>query len=140
MTRFTETYLLYLLAQASGRASAAFHAELAAQGIPVSTWRILATLYPDEPASIRELSASCLAKQPTMTRQVDRLASAGLVSRSPAPDGDRRRVHVRLTDKGHALATRLTAEAKAHEATVLQGYAPAEIDRIKHLLQTLANG
>ena len=136
MARFTESYLLYLLAQASGQASAAFHAQLAEQGVPVSTWRILATLYPDAPASISELCRSCLAKQPTMTRQIDRLAQAGLVTRESA-DEDRRRVTVRLTESGRGLARRLVAQARAHEAEVLDGQSPAEIARMKSVLRGL---
>lgn len=137
MSRFTDDYLLYLLAQASGRASAAFHAQLAARGVPVSTWRILATLYPDAPAGIGELAASCLAKQPTMTRQVERLVAAGLVQRETA-SGDRRRVTVRLTADGRTLAGDLVALARAHEAAVLEGYSTAEVARMKQALRDLA--
>ena len=136
MARFTDDYLLYLLAQASAAASAAFHGELAAQGVPVSTWRILATLYPDAPASIGELAASCLTKQPTMTRQIDRLARAGLVQRSAAT-GDRRKVTVSLTQEGRALADRLTTMARAHEARILQGYDAAQAQQVKDVLTGL---
>ncbi len=136
MARFTDEYLLYLLAQASGRASAAFHQELAAECVAVSTWRILATLYPDAPASIGELAESCLAKQPTMTRQVDRLAKAGLITRQLSED-DRRRVEVRLTPVGRKLADRLTEMARVHEARILQGYTASEISQLKAALTGL---
>jgi len=136
MNRFTDDYLLYLLAQASGQASAAFHAELAQIGVPVSTWRILATLYPDAPASIGELAQSCLTKQPTMTRQIERLVAAGLVTRENAPQ-DRRRAVILLTPKGRALAKRLTERARAHEAQVLAGHDAAEIATIKSVLRGL---
>lgn len=139
MTRFTDDYLLFLLAQASGRASAEFHAELDRAGIPVATWRILASLYPDAPAGIVQLAASCQTKQPTMTRQVDRLIAQGLVQRDRAT-GDRRRVTVRLTDQGRTLADTLTTRAKAHEAKVLAGYSEAEVTRLKATLQDLFQG
>ncbi len=133
MKRFTDDYLLYLLAQASGKASAAFHAELATEGVSVSTWRILATLYPDAPASIGQLAESCLAKQPTMTRQVDRLITAGLVVRQQRVD-DRRKVEVRLAPAGRKLADRLTAMARMHEARALVGYTKSEISQLKTAL------
>lgn len=136
MKRFTDDYLLFLLAQASGNASAAFHAQLAERGIPVSTWRILATLYPDAPASIGELADSCLTKQPTMTRQIDRLTKTGLVTRDPAKT-DRRRVLVTLTPAGRSLANQLTALARAHEANVLQGHSPQQITDLKTILSGL---
>ena len=138
MARFTDTYLLYLLAQASSRASAGFHAQLAAMGIAVSTWRILATLYPDAPAGISELAASCLTKQPTMTRQIDRLVKAELVSRHMIR-GDRRRVQIRLTEQGRGLAARLTALASTHEAKILAGLAPAAIAQVKQVLADLGD-
>ena len=136
MERFTENYLLYLLAQASGKASAEFHGELAAEGVPVSTWRILATLYPDTPASIGELAESCLTKQPTMTRQVDRLAAAGLVTRALNAD-DRRKVKVSLTPDGRRLADRLATMARAHEARLLREYTPEQAAELKAALAGL---
>jgi len=136
MKRFTDDYLLFLLAQASGNASAAFHAQLAAKGIPVSTWRILATLHPDTPASIGELAESCLTKQPTMTRQIDRLTKAGLVTRDAAKS-DRRRVQVALTPAGRSLADQLTALARTHEAKVLQGYSAQQVADLKSVLSGL---
>ncbi|KMW60676.1 Transcriptional regulator, MarR family [Candidatus Rhodobacter oscarellae] len=136
MTRFTDDYLLFLLAQASARASAAFHAHLAERSVKVATWRILATLYPDAPATIGELAASCMTKQPTMTRQVDRLERAGLVERR-ASAGDRRRVLVSLSASGRALADALTQLARAHEAKVLAAYTGKQQEELKALLAAL---
>ncbi|PRX37324.1 DNA-binding transcriptional regulator, MarR family [Meinhardsimonia xiamenensis] len=136
MARFTDDYLLYLLAQASHRASAEFHARLAGQGVAVSTWRILATLYPDSPATIGELARSCLAKQPTMTRQVARLEAQGLVKRRMA-EGDRRRVVVRLTEKGRNMAAGLAAQARAHEMRLLAGLGEEAAARLKETLRGL---
>lgn len=130
MARFTDDYLLALMAQASDLLSAEFHAELARQGVPVSTWRILATLSPDAPATIGELSRSCLAKQPTMTRQVERLVAQGLVIREASKE-DRRQVKVRLTKEGRGLAARLTRSAAAHEARVSEGYGAKEMAQMK---------
>ena len=136
MSRFIDDYLLYLLAQASGKASAAFHEELTAEGVAVSTWRILAALYPDSPTGIGELAKDCLAKQPTMTRQIDRLAAAGLVQRQARVD-DRRRVEVRLTPAGRALADRLTTMASAQERRILQRYTATEVTQLKAILSGL---
>ena len=133
MGRFTDDYLLYLAAQASAALSAEFHGWLAAQGVPVSTWRILASLYPDAALTIGELSEACLAKQPTMTRIVDRLAAQGLVRRSDDA-ADRRRVSVSLTPEGLALAEGLVAEARAHEARALS---PAKAAALKRTLREI---
>ena len=130
MARFTDNYLLALMAQASELLSSEFHAELARQGVPVSTWRILATLSPDEPATIGELSRSCLAKQPTMTRQIERLEARGLVTREVSAS-DRRQVKVRLTDEGRSLAQALTEKAAEHEARVIGGYGAEDVAQMK---------
>lgn len=134
MGQFTDDYLLYLAAKASASLSAEFHGWLAMQGVPVSTWRVLASLYPDEAMTLGDLSEACLVKQPTMTRMVDRLSAQGLVSRSDDAE-DRRRVSVRLTAKGRAIADELVEEAKAHEARVLPA---AEAEQLKALLRSLS--
>lgn len=136
MTRFIDDYLLYLLAQASTRASAAFHAQVGKAGLPVSTWRILACLYPDAPTGINDLAEACLTKQSTMTRQIDRLVDAGLVTRS-AGEADRRRVAVRLTDTGRAMAEDLISKAKHHEAQILAELDPQEVAGLKAALTKL---
>lgn len=132
--RFTDDYLLFLMAQASAAISGEFHRWLAAEGVPVATWRILASLHPDAALTIGELCASCLAKQPTMTRMVDRLTREGLIRRATDPD-DRRRVTVRLTESGRARAASLSAEARAHEARVLPADQAAAL---KEMLRPLA--
>ncbi|MEM7545108.1 MAG: MarR family transcriptional regulator [Pseudomonadota bacterium] len=134
--RFTDTYLLSLMAQASAAISAEFHDWLASEGVSVADWRILASLYPDIGLTIGELCASCLTKQPTMTRMVDRLVAQELAIRS-ADRTDRRRVEVRLTPYGQGRAERLINEAKAHEARLLAGYKPEDAAALKALLRII---
>jgi len=135
---FTDDYLLYLLAQASAAASEAFHAELARDGISVSTWRILASLYPSGRLNVGALARQCLLKQPTLTRTLDRLAEAGLICRDHSAI-DRRGVLVRLTDKGRALAAHNVTKAKAHERLILKAYSEAEIAHLKSHLRQLTD-
>lgn len=131
--RFADDYLLYLMARASAALSAEFHGWLAARGVAVADWRILASLHPDAALTVGELAAACLARQPTMTRMLDRLEAKGLVER--LPDGeDRRRTRIRLTAAGGAAAAPLVAEARAHEARRLP---PEEIAALKALLRPL---
>lgn len=136
MAKFTDDYLLYLLAQASAAVSTSFHAALAKQGVPVSTWRILASLYPDQHLSVSALAESCMTKQPTMTRMIDRLSAEGLVARATADD-DRRRVRVSLTAMGRAKAAKLVKAARLDEATALASYSDQEQAALKDALRTL---
>lgn len=133
MTRFIDDYLLYLLAKSSSRASAEFHAQLP---VPVAIWRVLATLYPDAPASLGDLAEACLTKQSTMTRQIDRMERDGLVTRAPVP-GDRRQVAVALTKPGRALASQLAEQAKQHEAALISDLTPEDIAALKSTLAKL---
>ena len=49
--------------------------------MPVWKWRVLASLYPDKALNVGDLARACLTKQPTLTRQLDRLCAAGLTER-----------------------------------------------------------
>lgn len=133
---FVDGYLLYLLAQASTAASAAFHAQLAEKGVSVPTWRILASLYPDRAMNVGDLARACLAKQPTLTRQLDRLCAERLTLRVHE-DRDRRAVLVSLTDRGREQASALIQMAREHERQVLRDYEPAEAEALKAALRDL---
>ncbi|MDP8993572.1 MAG: MarR family transcriptional regulator [Pseudomonadota bacterium] len=54
------------------------------------------------PLSLAELAAEEQVRAPTMSRIVDGLAAAGLVTRDPDPQ-DRRMVRIAATDEGRAL-------------------------------------
>ena len=66
----------------------------------------------------------------------DRLEASGEVERFSGDD-DRRRVQVRLTASGHALAAELVAEAKAHERRITDSYSSSEIEILKDTLKNL---
>ena len=78
---FIPGYLAYLLAHASFLFSGQFHARLRERGIPVATWRVLATLSDGDGMTVGELARIALANQPTMTKNIDKLEKAGLVER-----------------------------------------------------------
>lgn len=132
---FVHDYLLYLLARASMQASAQFHAIVKARGLSVLEWRVLGRLE-SGPTTVSTLAEMALSQQPTLTKVLDRMAKEGLVVRLEDA-ADRRRVRVRLTPKGRALAAELVPLARAHEARVLAGYAPREAAALKRALKTL---
>ena len=133
---FTDDYLLYLLAQASATASDAFHEKLAADGLSVSTWRILGSLYPNKRLNVGMLAHECLMKQPTLTRTLDRLVNAGLVHRLHSAT-DRRGVLVELTEEGRDVASENVLKAKAQEAHVTRDYSSTEVAELKNMLREL---
>lgn len=134
--RFIDDYLLYLLALASHQASGEFHAQLKALGVPVATWRVLGALADVDGETVSALARHVLLNQPTLTKIIDRMARHGLVERC-ASAGDRRKVLVRITERGRETVAELKRRAKAHEAEVLAGYDAAEAARLKAMLRTL---
>ena len=86
--------------------------------------------------TLGEISRRMMVSNGNITLLAERLASEGLITRTPAP-GDRRAQIVRLTDEGrrafHAMAGR-------HEAWVGQmcaGLEPGEVDQLMALLGKL---
>mgnify|MGYP000076619297 CR=1 FL=1 len=135
-TRFVDTYLLYLLARASSVASAEFHEEVRARGVPVTVWRILASLKGTAGLTVGDLARSCLANQPAISKMVDKLVIRGLLSRQTDGD-DRRRVWVRLTAAGEAEVDGLIAAAERHQARLLEAIGPGEARVLKRALTLL---
>lgn len=136
MSKFSEDYLHYLLAQASAAASASFHAELAAEGIPIGEWRVLASLHPDLCLSVGELSKECLIQPSTLSRTLDRLENSELLKRSYTSE-DRRQVRVELSEQGTKLANRLVKQARSQEKSLLASYSDEESNRLKETLREL---
>ena len=69
-----------------------------------------------------------------LTGLIDRAERRGLARRSPAP-GDRRAVHVTLTDAGHRAAAAFNAEVGAERSRLVSPL--AEQDR-EHFRSTIA--
>ena len=134
--RFVDGYLAALLAQASHRISAEFHQVARAAGVPVAEWRILASLAGGEPLPVGRLAEIVIAPQPTVTRQLDRMAAKGLVERV-AHESDRRLALVQITLKGEALADSLVRQARAHEKRVLAPFGPERAAALKQMLAEL---
>lgn len=120
--RFLDTYLAALLARASSLISDEFHATLARKKISVLQWRVLACLS-DGSLPMGDLGRVILAKQPTVSKLIDRMEAAGLVVRQEDP-ASRRRTLVALTPHGSTLAAELVVLALEHEASVLLPFAP----------------
>jgi MarR family transcriptional regulator, organic hydroperoxide resistance regulator len=120
--RFLDTYLAALLARASSLISDEFHATLARKKIPALQWRVLACLY-DGPLPVGDLGRLILAKQPTVSKLIDRMEALALVVRREDP-ASRRRTLVALTPGGAKLAAELIALALEHEASVLLPFSP----------------
>lgn len=133
---FVDDYLAYLLARASHLISSEFHAVVEASGLSLMEWRVMASLSGKDALSVGELADIVLAKQPTVTKLVGRMAEAGWVTRCDAPD-DKRQSLVSLTPAGRRKVKPLLAQAQAHEAQVMADMGTAEVAQLKQALERL---
>jgi DNA-binding MarR family transcriptional regulator len=89
--------------------------------------------YPTE-ATPAQLADTCHVTRAAMTSRVDRIAEAGLVTRTVDP-ADRRRIIVRPTPKGRRTWERQVVEAMDREAYVLRALSATEKQRLNALLR-----
>jgi flavin reductase (DIM6/NTAB) family NADH-FMN oxidoreductase RutF/DNA-binding MarR family transcriptional regulator len=146
--RFVGSYLGYLLGQASHAVYRDFEDAIAAQGLTHIAWRVLAVLHDAAlaPAAaellgglpLGQLAHDVLAKQPTVTKLVQRMADDGLVELRTDP-ADQRRTLVAATANGQRIAAALIAQARAQETTLLSRWSPSEAETLKRHLQKLVN-
>jgi DNA-binding MarR family transcriptional regulator len=89
--------------------------------------------YPTE-ATPAQLADTCHVTRAAMTSRLDRIAGAGLVTRTP-DRADRRRIIVRPTADGRRTWERHVAESMGREAYVLRALSPSEKQRLNALLR-----
>ena len=89
-----------------------------------------------EPLTISQLAHEVLAKQPTVTKLVQRMGEQGWVTLQDDP-GDQRRTLVSVTAAGRKLVKPLVQQARQHEARVLRSLASAEKAALRRLLEKL---
>jgi DNA-binding MarR family transcriptional regulator len=133
---FVDDYLAYLLARASHLISSEFHAVVEASGLSLMEWRVMASLSGKDALSVGELADIVLAKQPTVTKLVGRMAEAGWVKRVDAPH-DKRQSLVSLTAAGQRKVKPLLAQARGHEFEVTSALGADETQRLKSFLKNM---
>ena len=133
---FVDSYLLYLLAAASDKASAEFHAKVRQSGLRVIEWRVLAVLVDRDGAMITRLAEYAMIEQSRLTRIVAQMDERGFVSRKSDVD-DGRRVRVFLTNKGRRTGLALIEDAKLHEDELLASLGGQMAGKLKPALRAL---
>ncbi|MBL8382085.1 MAG: MarR family transcriptional regulator [Burkholderiales bacterium] len=134
--RFIDDYLSYLLARASHAVYKEFERTVNAAGLSSLEWRVLATLADVDGLSVGDLARVVLAKQPTLTKLIDRMEGAGWVARA-GRDGDARVTVVRATARGKRAVARLKALAKEHEREILASFGAHEVATFKAMLRSM---
>ncbi|MET7379246.1 MarR family transcriptional regulator [Streptomyces sp. NPDC005526] len=105
----------------------------------METWEfdVIATLRRSgRPLTAKELAASVMIGSAALTNRIDRLVSRGLVTREAVP-GDRRSLHVALTDQGRALVDKTVEGHVRNQRRILSALDGRETDEFNRLLRTL---
>ncbi|MGW2489176.1 MarR family winged helix-turn-helix transcriptional regulator [Streptomyces sp. NPDC001606] len=105
----------------------------------METWEfdVLATLRRNgRPLTAKELAASVMIGSAALTNRIDRLVGRGLVTREAVP-GDRRSLHIALTDEGRELVDTTVQGHVRNQRRILSGLDDQEAEEFNRLLRTL---
>lgn len=109
----------------------------AAAGVSTREAHLLSYLRSYEPCAVGDLLHVFGQRPSTMTSLLDRLDDQGLVRRLPGTE-DRRRVILRLTRKGRAVADRLRECLTAFESRVRAHADPRDIQGFRAVMDAIA--
>lgn len=98
-----EDCVSFLIGKAAQQITRRCRDALAELGVTPVQYAVLAVLWNKDEQSLAEIGARLVLDSATMTGVADRLEIAGLVSREPASNGDRRVVSLALTDAAREL-------------------------------------
>ena len=116
--------------------SRAFDDALGKAGGSLPMWLILVSLKGERHGAQRELAEAVGVEGPTLTHHLNRMETAGLVTRTRDPEN--RRVHrVELTEAGEATFQRLVATVMAFDQRLRTGFTDPEIVALDGLLVRL---
>lgn len=105
--------------------------------------RILFVLWENDDIPISELSEKTGLAKTTLTSMLDRLADSGHIQRVFDP-GDRRKVHIRLTQAAHGLKESYDAVSMRMNEIFYEGFTDGEIisfeEKLMKILDNLKEG
>ncbi len=130
-----DDYLPYLVNRVGTVIAEQFGSEvLAAHGLSIAMWRVLAALAANGSLRQIDLAGFTSIDTSTLSRLVSRLVRAGLVRRDRSAHSDRE-VAVKLSVKGGALVARLIPPARQYEAAAIAGLSREELLVLKRCLR-----
>lgn len=128
-------YIFYLLFQIDRRRNAAFEPIIEPLGLTIATWRTLSIIRRLEGCTMKVLSTYSTIDRTTLTRSVDQLVDAGLVSRSTPPT-DRRKVNLAVTEAGEAIHTAVVTKLMTFNREILEPVSDEDLRDTTRTLQT----
>jgi DNA-binding MarR family transcriptional regulator len=104
----------------------------------IGQYHFLRVLWEKDEITQRELANAVGMKESTTFTALAGMEKQGLLTRKRDSD-DRRKMTVKLTDKGRGLKSKLIPIAKAVNDRPLTGLAPEQVSDLKAKLETLRN-
>lgn len=105
-------------------------------GITLPQYFVLRELWQEEGLTQRELASRVGVAEPAMVATLDALSDAGLAERERSTR-DRRKINVRLTERGKALRDRCLGHAARILDRALTGVSDAEIAAVRDILRRM---
>jgi DNA-binding MarR family transcriptional regulator len=132
-----EEFLPFQLAVVANRASQMIARVIEDQyDLQVPDWRILVTLDEYAPLSPNEIASYTSMDNPRVSRAQRRLTDLRLVRCESDPHDGRRKI-VTLTPLGKSVCRKMSPEAHAREAWLLEGLSAEERGDLAHILRKL---
>src|SRR5262245_38789558 len=132
-----DNYLPYLINRVGTALAVHFTADqLAAHGLSIAMWRVLAVLSHNGGQRQIDLAGLTSIDASTLSRLVTRLVRMGLVSRARSRTSSRE-VLVALSAKGRALVDRLIPAALSLEDSLARGLPPRDRAVVKRALRRM---
>lgn len=114
----------------------ALQARIEGCGVTLGMWYFLRILWDQDGLTQSELSRRVGTMEPTTLSAVASMEKAGLVCRT-RHSGDRRKIHVNLTEKGRALQATLLPMAVDVIDSTARGLTDREVDMLLKLLHAM---
>jgi DNA-binding MarR family transcriptional regulator len=131
-----ETSIGYQVRMANRAIQRALQSRIEPFGVTPGMWYFLRALWEEDGLTQRELSQRVGTMEPTTLTAIATMEKAGFVTRRRNLD-DRRRINIRLTDKGRRLRQQLLPLAIEVLDTATKGLSPRERDALLIMLKAI---
>ena len=137
-TFLTEHSIAFLTREITRNYTRNLQNAIAPYGILIGQYHFLRVLWEKDEITQRELAATVGMKESTTFTALAGMEKQGLLTRKRDSD-DRRKMTVKLTDKGRGLKPKLIPIAKAVNDRPLTGLTPEQVSDLKAMLEILRN-
>lgn len=130
------TSIGYQVRMANRAIQRALQSKIEPHGVTPGMWYFLRALWEEDGLTQRELSQRVGTMEPTTLTAIAAMEKAGFVTRRRNPD-DRRRINVRLTDKGKRLRQQLLPLAIEVLDIATKSLTPREREALLNMLRAI---